>query len=60
MAGSAHCVVEEFETVETFLKERLMSWLWDAWFPNWIIAFYSLVTVWVMWMQQREIKRLDP
>jgi len=36
-----------------------MSWLWDAWFPNWIIAFYSLVTVWVMWMQQREIKRLD-
>lgn len=37
-----------------------MSWMWDASFPNWIIALYSLVTVWVMWMQQREIKRLDP
>ncbi len=25
MAGSAHCVVEEFETVETFLKEGYLN-----------------------------------
>lgn len=36
-----------------------MAWLWDASFPNWIIALYSGVTGWVMWMQQREIAKLD-
>lgn len=36
-----------------------MGWLWASSFPNWIIALYSLVTAGVMWMQQREIKKLD-
>lgn len=36
-----------------------MGWLWDASFPNWIIALYSAVTGGVMWMQQREISKLD-
>ncbi len=34
-------------------------WLWEFSLPNWIVAAYFAVSGFVMWMQHREIARLD-